>query len=128
MRPSRPARNGAFAARIRNEVAEIQAFSSPQLDETLLASTRSALVNELSFMRHGREVPETCPPDAAEAARLAAAARMPATVVLRTHRIGHSVVWHAFVEEVDRLALNDALRREVHEAVSRFLFAYVDAL
>lgn len=117
-----------IATRIRTEVGEIEAFASPQLDETLRTTARNALVNELSFMRHGREIPRTCPPDAAEAARLAALARIPATVVLQTHRIGHSVVWHAFVEEADRLELEDGLRHDVLEAASRFLFGYVDAL
>jgi hypothetical protein len=114
--------------RIRSEVEEIRGFDGAELWETLRGVTRTALTTELDFMRHGRELPSTCPPDAAEAARLAAMARLPSTVVLQTHRIGHSVVWEAFVSATEELALPPARRTELLNAGSRFLFGYSDVL
>jgi hypothetical protein len=120
--------SATVVGRIGQEVGELETLASPQLEETLRGTTLNALQSELSFMRHGRQVPQSAPPDVVEAARLAALARLPPTVILQTHRIGHEVVWNAYVEEVDRLGLEAALRRDVLEAGSRFLFGYVEAL
>lgn len=114
--------------RIRAEVSELAGLDGEQLAATLRQTATSALVTELSFMRHGRELPSACPPDAAEAARLAVMARLPATVVLQTHRIGHAIVWDAFVDEAERLGLPSARRKELLDAGSAFLFSYSDAL
>ena len=117
-----------IARRIRGEVPAIRRFDSAELQTTLRAAAATSLATELHHMRNGRALPTSCPPDAAESARLAAVARIPPTVVLQTHRIGHSVVWDAFVEETESLPVESVLRRELLDAGSRFLFGYADSL
>lgn len=114
--------------RIRAEVVDLHGLDGPQLADTLHQNCKAALQGELHAMRSGREVPSSCPADTAEAARLAAMARLPATVVLQTQRIGHSVVWDAFIAAVEGLGVPAGARRDVLEAGSRFLFEYADKL
>jgi len=116
-----------IAGRIVDEVEELPAIDDGQLQEVLRELSRAALRTELVFLRRG-EQPSACPPETEESVRLATAARLPEVAVLRTQRIGHAVVWDAFVDEAERLGTDPGLRRSVLHAGSRFFFEYADRL
>lgn len=118
----------AIVERIRDQVSELDGLQSAQLWRVLKEQTEAALSTELSYLKHGGEIPSSAPPDAAEAARLAAGAGVPLMAILRMQRIGHSVVASAYLEEVERLGLDRAERRALTDVGSRFLFSYADAL
>ncbi len=116
-----------IAGRIVDEVEELPAIDDGQLQEVLEELARAALRTELLFLRRGQQ-PSTCPPETEEGVRHAAAARIPEVAVLRTQRIGHAVVWDAYVDEVERLVIDPGPRRSVLDAGSRFFFEYADRL
>jgi hypothetical protein len=118
----------AIVARIGAEVPELEPLASEQLSQLLSDGCRRALVSELSYLRSGAGPPASCPPEAAESARLAAGAGFPLAALLQTQRIAHAVVWDAYVDEGQQIAGDAGTLRELLDAGSRFFFAYGDAL
>jgi hypothetical protein len=74
----------------------------------------------------GRAQPTRLPPDAVEEARTAAQQRMPWTLIDRTYRIGHAVLWEQLLGEVEAWDLSASERVDLLRVTSHFLFEYVD--
>jgi hypothetical protein len=77
-------------------------------------------------LEDGRDQPAQLPPDAVEEARTAAQQRMPWTVIDRTYRIGHAVLWEQLLGEAETWDLSAAERVDLLRVTSHFLFQYVD--
>jgi hypothetical protein len=74
----------------------------------------------------GRDQPAQLPSDAGEEARTAAQQRMPWTLIDRTYRIGHAVLWEQLLGEAETWDLSAAERVDLLRVTSHFLFQYVD--
>jgi DNA-binding PucR family transcriptional regulator len=99
-------------------------------DPGFMAVARESIVANLEAVTDGlvsgREQPSQLPSAAVEEVVLAARQRMPWTLLDRTYRIGHSVLWEALLGEVERWELESAERLELLRVTSHFLFQYID--
>jgi hypothetical protein len=74
----------------------------------------------------GRDQPVQLPPGAVEEALTAARQRMPWSLIDRTYRIGHAVLWEQILAEVESWELDSDERLDLLRVVSHFLFHYAD--
>jgi DNA-binding PucR family transcriptional regulator len=112
-------------ARMRSEVPEY--FSE---DPGFMDIERESIVANLEAVAEGlmsgRDDPGQLPPGAVEEALVAARQRIPWTVVDRTYRIGHAVMWEQLLGEVESWELDSAERLDLLRVSSHFLFRYID--
>src|SRR5215470_5990924 len=121
---------------IRRNAAEVPDLGLAR-DEPVLgavrASARANLRAGLAVLSddaapHGDAVlPVELPVEAVQEAREWARARVPVEALLRTYRVGHAVVWGAFIEEVERLVPDAQERQAVLRLLNRYSFAYIEA-
>ena len=76
-------------------------------------------------LQSGREHPAQLPL-AVEEALIAARQRVPWTLIDRTYRIGHAVLWEQLLAEVESWRLDSSERLDLLRVISHFLFQYVD--
>ena len=74
----------------------------------------------------GRDQPAQLPAGAVEEALTAAQQRLPWTLIDRTYRIGHAVLWEQLLGEVESWQLDSSERVALLRVTSHFLFHYVD--
>jgi hypothetical protein len=103
-------------------------FSSE--DPGFMGMARESIVANLETiadsLSDGRDQPAQLPSDAVEEARTAAQQRMPWTLIDRTYRIGHAVLWEQLLGEVETWDLTAAERVDLLRVTSHFLFQYID--
>src|SRR5215813_10938185 len=89
---------------IRRNAAEVPDLGLAR-DEPVLgavrASARANLRAGLAVLSGDAVLPVELPVEAVQEAREWARARVPVEALLRTYRVGHAVVWGAFIEEVE---------------------------
>lgn len=117
-----------MTARIRGEVEEFGEFAGPELWEAVRASCLANLETGLTAIAEDRALPEAIPADARDLALLTARVDLPLAALLRAYRVGHAMVWRLWLDAVEEAAPDANTRRETLQAVSDYLFAYVDRL
>lgn len=108
---------------------EVPAYFSSE-DPGFMDMARESIVANLEAVADGlvssRDQPAQLPPGAVEEALTAAQQRMPWTLVDRTYRIGHAVLWEQLLGEVETWQLDSSERVDLLRVISHFLFHYVD--
>jgi PucR C-terminal helix-turn-helix domain/GGDEF-like domain len=105
---------------------DLKRYDEPHFRVLARRIAQENLLHEIHALGYNRRPPETCPPEAAMAARQAVDLDSPVTVVLQCYRAGHAVLWSAWMQEVERHASSPQLRRRLLEVGSEFMFAYVE--
>ena len=113
-------------ARMRTEVPAYFESDDPAFMDTARESIIANLAAVADALESGRERPAQLPPGAVEEALIAARQRMPWTLVDRTYRIGHAVMWEQLLVEVESWRLDSSERLDLLRVISHFLFHYVD--
>jgi DNA-binding PucR family transcriptional regulator len=112
--------------RMRVEVPAYFASGDPGFMDMARDSIVANLEAVAEGLMSGRDQPAQLPPGAVEEALSAAQQRMPWTLVDRTYRIGHAVLWEQLLGEVETWGLDGAERVDLLRVTSHFLFQYVD--
>src|SRR4051794_27474311 len=112
--------------RMRIEVPAYFAAEDPGFMDMARESISANLAAVAGGLASGRDQPAQLPPGAVEEALTAAEQRMPWTVVDRTYRIGHAVLWEQLLAEVEEWDLRGPERVDLLRVTSHFLFQYVD--
>jgi DNA-binding PucR family transcriptional regulator len=113
-------------ARMRVEVPAYFASEDPGFMDMARQSIVANLEAFADGLVSGRDQPAQLPPGAVEEALTAAQQRMPWTLVDRTYRIGHAVLWEQMLGEVEKWQLDSSERVDLLRVTSHFLFQYVD--
>lgn len=112
--------------RMRLEVPAYFASEDPEF----MGMARESIVANLNAVADGflsgRDQPVQLPPGAIEEALIAAQQRMPWTLIDRTYRIGHAVLWEQLLGEVETWQIQGAERVDLLRMTSHFLFQYID--
>jgi len=111
---------------IHRRVPEFAEFGGPELWKAVRDSCLANLETGLEALAGDRRVPERVPVDARELALVTARLRLPLGGLLRTYRIGHSLVWAEMFEQLEGEALDAPVRRGAIESASAYLFEHVD--
>lgn len=112
--------------RMRVEVPAYFASEDPGFMDMARESIVANLEAVAAGLSSGRDQPAQLPPGAVEEALMAAQQRMPWTLVDRTYRIGHAVLWEQLLSEVETWRLHSSERVDLLRVTSHFLFQYVD--
>jgi DNA-binding PucR family transcriptional regulator len=112
--------------RMRVEVPAYFSSEDPRFMDMARASIVANLEAVADGLSTGRDQPAQLPPGAVEEALTAAQQRMPWTLIDRTYRIGHAVLWEQLLGEVETWRLPSAERVDLLRVTSHFLFQYVD--
>jgi hypothetical protein len=112
--------------RMRIQVPAYFTSEDPGFMETARDSIVANLEAVAEGLSSGRDQPAQLPPGAVEEALLAAQQRMPWTLIDRTYRIGHAVLWEQLLSEAESWGLPSAERVDLLRVTSHFLFEYVD--
>src|SRR3954447_10682104 len=112
--------------RMRVEVPAYFASEDPEFMDMARESIVANLEAVMDGLVSARDQPAQLPPGAVEEALVAAQQRMPWTLVDRTYRIGHAVLWEQLLGEVETWQLQSAERVDLLRVTSHFLFQYVD--
>jgi hypothetical protein len=112
--------------RMRLEVPAYFASEDPEFMSTARESIGANLEAVADGLSSGRDQPAQLPPGAVEEALWAAEQRMSWTVIDRTYRIGHAVLWEELLREVESWDLPSPERVDLLRVTSHFLFQYVD--
>ena len=112
--------------RMRVEAPAYFASEDPGFMDTARESIVANLVAVADGLSSGRDQPAQLPPGAVEEALMAAQQRMPWTLIDRTYRIGHAVLWEQLLSEVETWRLPSSERVDLLRVTSHFLFQYVD--
>jgi DNA-binding PucR family transcriptional regulator len=108
---------------------EVPAYFGSE-DPGFMATARESIAANLEAVADGlvsgRDQPAQLPLGAVEEAVTAAQQRMPWTVIDRTYRIGHAVLWEQLLAEVESWHLSSSERVDLLRVTSHFLFQYVD--
>jgi hypothetical protein len=116
-----------IVVRLREEVPDLRAAEQPEMWGPWRESTRSNLQAAFAALQGDREPPTSPPPPAVENARLMARSGTDLSVLLRTYRVGHAVVWEFWLDELEALEFQPpSLRRSTLKLGSRFMFRYID--
>jgi hypothetical protein len=119
-------------AMVARNVAEVSnlgpAAEEPDVLAAIRESARANLRTALDALLRDRRPPAHLPTGAVEEARAAARAGVSLDALAHTYRVGHAVVWDAFIEEVERLDLDRDSRAEILRLLSRFTFAYIESV
>ena len=113
-------------ARMRTEVPAYFDSDDPAFMDTARESIVANLEAVADALQSGRERPRQLPPGAVEEALIAARQRMPWTLIDRTYRIGHAVLWEQLLVEVESWRLDSSERLDLLRVISHFFFQYVD--
>jgi DNA-directed RNA polymerase specialized sigma24 family protein len=105
---------------------DLKRYDQPHFRALARRIARENLLHEIHALKHDRRLPESCPPEAAMAARQAAELDSPVTVVLQCYRAGHAVLWSAWLKQVELLDASSDRRKWLLEVGSEFMFAYVE--
>lgn len=111
---------------IHRRVPEFAEFGGPELWKAVRDSCLANLETGLAALADDRRVPEQVPVDARELALVTARLGLPLGGLLRTYRIGHSLVWTEMFELLEGEALDAGVRRNAIESASAYLFEHVD--
>jgi DNA-binding PucR family transcriptional regulator len=112
--------------RMRVEVPAYFSSEDPGFMDTARESIVANLEAVADGLRSGRDQRVQLPPGAVEEALMAAQQRMPWTLIDRTYRIGHAVLWEQLLGEVETWRLSSSERVDLLRVTSHFLFQYVD--
>jgi DNA-binding PucR family transcriptional regulator len=112
--------------RMRIEAPAYFASEDPGFMDTARESIVANLAAVADGLSSGRDQPAHLPPGAVEEALLAAQQRMPWTLIDRTYRIGHAVLWEQLLSEVETWDLPSSERVDLLRVTSHFVFQYVD--
>jgi DNA-binding PucR family transcriptional regulator len=112
--------------RMRVEVPAYFASEDPGFMDMARESIVANLEAVADGLVSGRDQPARLPPGAVEEALIAAQQRMPWTLIDRTYRIGHGVLWEQLLGEVETWHLDSSERVDLLRVTSHFLFQYVD--
>lgn len=112
--------------RMRLDVPAYFASEDPGFMEMARESIVANLEAVADGLMSGRDQPSQLPPGAVEEALVAAQQRMPWTLIDRTYRIGHAVLWEQLLGEVETWHLDSSERVDLLRVTSHFLFHYVD--
>jgi hypothetical protein len=112
--------------RMRMEVPAYFGSEDPGFMEMARDSIVANLDAVADGLAGGRDQPAQLPSGAVEEAIEAARQRMPWTLVDRTYRIGHAVLWEQLLSEVETWRLPGPERVHLLRVTSHFLFRYVD--
>ncbi|MFL5839509.1 MAG: PucR family transcriptional regulator [Thermoleophilaceae bacterium] len=112
--------------RMRVEVPGYFASEDPEFMDMARESIVANLEAVVDGLMSGRDQPAQLPPGAVEEALVAAQQRMPWTLVDRTYRIGHAVLWEHLLSEVETWDLPGSERVDLLRVFSHFVFQYVD--
>jgi DNA-binding PucR family transcriptional regulator len=112
--------------RMRVEVPAYFASEDPGFMDMARESIVANLEAVADGLGSGRDQPAQLPPGAVEEALMAAQQRTPWTLIDRTYRIGHAVLWEQLLSEVETWRLPSSERVDLLRVISHFLFQYVD--
>lgn len=106
------------------EVPEIYEKDDPVYNEAERSSVLSALASIVDGLARGRRPPDR-PSDAAlQEARIAAQAGIDLHSLLRTYRVGQSILWDAILEETLRVVESDERRMAVLRQASDYQYSW----
>jgi len=118
----------ALAAAIEHEIAvqvpELRRKDDPELAETEGPSILSALTSIVEGLVSGRRPPERASEAALREARAAAQAGLNLHSLLRTYRVGQSIMWDAILEETLTVIDSDQRRVAVLKQASDYHYAW----
>ena len=124
------ARIPALAAQIEHDttaqVPELQGRDDPVLLEAEAPSILSALTSIADGLAGGRLPPDRASDAALREARVMAQAGIDLHSLLRTYRIGQSIMWDAILEETLRVVADDDRRVAVLKQASDYHYAWND--
>jgi DNA-binding PucR family transcriptional regulator len=112
--------------RMRVEAPAYFASEDPGFMDMARESIVANLAAIADGLANGRDQPAQLPPGAVEEALIAAQQRMPWTLIDRTYRIGHAVLWEQLLGKVESWELDGSERVDLLRVTSHFLFQYVD--
>jgi hypothetical protein len=115
-------------ARIKDEAPDWYVAHEPAVIDAGSRSCLAHLDATLAAISRGCEVPAEPPPAALDEARITAQAGISLEALQHSYRVGHGVLWEITMDEVDAHIENHEDRVKVLRLISRFLFAYVDAM
>lgn len=122
------ARIPELAATIEQEtlaqVPELRSKDDPVLAETEVPSILSALTSIVEGLAGGRQAPERASDAALREARVAAQAGVDLHSLLRTYRVGQSIMWDVILEETLRVVDSDERRIAVLKQASDYHYAW----
>jgi DNA-binding PucR family transcriptional regulator len=101
-------------------------YDEPRYRELAHRVARENLLHEIHALQQERELPESCPPQAAMAVQYAVRLNAPVTVILQSYHAGHAVLWAAWLELVESVSAAAEVRSQLLEAGSTFMLAYVE--
>ncbi|MEP9362779.1 helix-turn-helix domain-containing protein [Nocardioides sp. CN2-186] len=126
------ARIPALAKAIEHEclaqVPELRTTDDPVLAEAESPSILSALTSVVDGLAGGRRPPERASDAALREARVAAQAGVDLHSLLRTYRVGQSIMWDAILEETLRAVDSDERRMTVLRQASDYHYAWNNAV
>lgn len=108
------------------QVPESHGKDDPVLAESERPSILSALTGIVDGLVAGRRLPERASDAALQEARVVAQAGVDLHALLKTYRIGQSVMWNALLVEATRLIPDDDRRVAVLRQASDFHYAWND--
>jgi PucR C-terminal helix-turn-helix domain/GGDEF-like domain len=109
-----------------SDFAELDPWGTREIHEVALENARRDMGREISGLLAGRALPDSCPAEVTESARLAAGAEFPLWACIQSYRAGHAVQWQAYSDAVETRRLDRTGRRLVLTAGSDYMFAYAD--
>jgi PucR C-terminal helix-turn-helix domain/GGDEF-like domain len=113
--------------RINDGIEEFAGFD-PELSEAIRVSCLANLDAGFTAMAGDLELPSEIPSAARDLALLTARLDLPLAALLRSYRIGQSMAWRLWFEAIESERVDDEARREALEAVTVYLFDYIDRL
>lgn len=114
----------AIVKETSEQVPEIQGKGDPVLTEAERPSVLSALTSIVDGLSGGRRPPERASDAALQEARVAAQAGIDLHSLLRTYRIGQSIMWDAILEETLSFVDSDERRVSVLKQASDYQYAW----
>jgi hypothetical protein len=115
-------------SRMRLESPDAFASDDPAFLEAGRRSCQAHIQTVIDALGRGRDVPLEPPPAALEEARVTAQEGVRLDALLQTYRIGQSVFWEIAMDEAEEKIGSPEVRLNALRVISRFLFAYVDAM
>lgn len=123
-----PSLVSAIEQALSQEVPEIYAQDDPVLVEAERPDILSGLTSIVEGLAHGRRPPDRAAEAALEEVRVMVQAGIDLHSLLRSYRVGQSVLWRAIVEETLRIVDTDERRVAVLNQASDFHFAWNNKL
>ena len=119
----------AMLRRIRTDLDAPRGVDREDLRAASRRSCTAMLAATLAAVRGGGDAPAAAPVESLRTTRVIARAGMSLTDYTHAFRIGHAVLWEAFLGELESHdELDAAVRNELLRSVSDLLFRYVDGI